>query len=104
MRTNGSRSHGRGAAWLLVFIEPADDISHLGHLMTRPDGNTVRLLRDADEHALDAEQLERLVVLLGIRDGRAIVGFAGHYQRWGLYIFHDREERAFFIMLGVIPR
>ena len=46
-------------------------------MVTGPDLNSVRFVRDADENGFDAQQFQRLVVLLRIGHRRAIVGFAG---------------------------
>jgi hypothetical protein len=63
--------------WLAVFIEPADDVENLRHMMARPYLNAMRLVRHPHQHALNTQYLQCLIILLGIRHRRAVVRFPG---------------------------
>ena len=86
-----------------VFAKPPPERRHLRPAMTGPVPNAVRLFGYANQNGFDASQFQRLVVLLGLRHRRAPVLFAGHDQRRGRHIFHDRQQRPTLVVLDVVP-
>ena len=63
----------------------------------------MRLLGNADKDGIHVEEFQRFVELFGFRNGRAIVGLAGHDQ-CGSFDFGDEiGERALHVIVGVVP-
>ena len=90
---------------LLGFVpfKPAGNIQHFGDVVAGAPANTMRFLGHANEDRVDIQKFERFVELLGLGDGSAIVGFAGHDQRWSFYLGDEIGERALHVIVGVIP-
>ena len=85
-------------------VEPVEGVNDLSDLMAWVTAEAVGLARKAHESGLHFQEFERRVVLLGFGYGSAEVFIAGHQQSGRLHIFHQRNYRAFHVVVGVVPR
>ena len=86
-----------------VLVEPAGDVQHLRDVVAGTAANAVRLLGHTYENGVDVQELESGVKLFGLGNGRAIVRFAGHNQRWRFHFGDQIRERALHVLIGVVP-
>ncbi len=88
---------------VLIHVEPLENVDHFGDQVTGPVGDTVGRAWNSHQSGIDLQQLQSLIVLLGLRHRCAVVGFSGkHHGRCG-DIAHQGEGRPLQVVLGVIP-
>src|SRR5712692_116430 len=97
------RPYGETLGLGFVLLEPAGYVQHFGDVVARAAADAVGLFRDADQHGVDVEKFQGGVKLLGLGDGCAVVGFAGHDEGWRFDFGDLIGKRALHVLLGIFP-
>src|SRR6056297_3856395 len=94
---------GLGRVCDVVTLEPGQDVVDLRDHARGLAGDAVRAFGHAYHHRIDASELERLVVLLGLRNRRAVVVLAGDQQRRRGDVADQRQRRALPVVFEFLP-